>query len=33
MSTVVAMLRNNADMGAEKISKPNVVKDFRDQFR
>jgi hypothetical protein len=32
MSTVVAMLRNDADVGAEKISKPDVVRDFRDQF-
>jgi hypothetical protein len=30
MSTVVAMLRNDADVGAEKISKPDVVRDFRD---
>jgi hypothetical protein len=32
MSTVVAMLKNDADVGAEKISKPDVVRDFRDQF-
>ncbi|XP_062229562.1 cold-responsive protein kinase 1-like [Phragmites australis] len=30
MSTVVAMLRGEADVGAEKISKPDVVRDFRD---
>jgi hypothetical protein len=32
MSTVVAMLRNDADVGAEKISNPDLVSDFRDQF-
>jgi hypothetical protein len=30
MSMVVAMLRGDADVGAEKISKPDVIRDFKD---
>ncbi|KAL6603158.1 hypothetical protein ACP70R_043519 [Stipagrostis hirtigluma subsp. patula] len=30
MSEVVAMLRGEADVGSEKISKPDVIRDFRD---
>jgi hypothetical protein len=33
MSTVVAMLRNDADVGAEKISKPDVVRDLTVQSK
>uniref|UniRef100_A0A0A9F7Y9 Uncharacterized protein n=1 Tax=Arundo donax TaxID=35708 RepID=A0A0A9F7Y9_ARUDO len=30
MSAVVAMLKGETDVGSEKISKPDVIRDFRD---